>query len=329
MTKQNNYRIVASIIILLTSLLTISCGSKKAVPPKDALESELIIFHAGSLSVPFHQLADSFMKENPGVKMLLEGAGSSECARKISELKKPCDIIASSDYTVIRDLLIPEYTNWYVNFATNEMGIAFTDKSNMSDKINKDNWIDVLLSDKVIYGRANPNLDPCGYRTIFTFLLSEKYYAKFGLAKKLSTKDENFIRPKEVDLLALLESKTLDYIFIYKSVAIQHKLKFLSLPEEINQSNPSLSVYYATAKTEVSGKEKNKPIEKKAEAMLYAASILSNATHRNASIKFMEFLLSEKGKKIMEKNGQPSVNFVKKEYMQNVPDSIRKYIKEQ
>jgi molybdate/tungstate transport system substrate-binding protein len=102
-----NYVKFASLLIFST-ILIISCTSKKSVGKKDNLENELIIFHAGSLSVPFHQLADTFMKENPEVKLLLEGAGSTECARKISELKKPCDIIASSDYTVIRDLLIPE-----------------------------------------------------------------------------------------------------------------------------------------------------------------------------------------------------------------------------
>jgi molybdate/tungstate transport system substrate-binding protein len=321
------YRTVASILIL-SSILVISCTSKKSIPNTENLESELIIFHAGSLSVPFHQLADSFMNENPGVKVLMEGAGSTECARKISELKKPCDIMASSDYTVIKDILIPDYANWYVNFATNEIGVAYTEKSGQSENINKDNWFDILLTKKIIFGRANPNLDPCGYRTIFAFLLSEKYYKKAGLAKELTNKDENFIRPKEVDLLALLESKSLDYIFIYKSVAIQHKLKFLSLPEEINQSNPAFSEYYSTAKTEVTGKDKNKKTVKKVEPMLYATTVLKNAPHKNAAIKFMSFLLSEKGQKIMEENGQPSINFVQKEYIQNVPDSLKRYVNE-
>ena len=63
--------------------------------------------------------------------------------------------------------------------------------------------------------------------------------------------------------------------------------------------------------------------------MLYAATIIKNAPHKNAANKFMEFLLSEKGKKIIEENGQPTINFVKKEYFQNIPESIRKYVKEQ
>ncbi|MCK7522654.1 MAG: hypothetical protein MZV64_35710 [Ignavibacteriales bacterium] len=45
------------------------------------------------------------------VKVLLEAAGSLVCARKVTELKKPCDIVASADYFVIDKLLIPEYAS--------------------------------------------------------------------------------------------------------------------------------------------------------------------------------------------------------------------------
>ena len=58
-------------------------------------QKELIIFHAGSLSVPMKQIATEFEKRNPDVRVLLESAGSLVCARKVTELKKPCDIIAS------------------------------------------------------------------------------------------------------------------------------------------------------------------------------------------------------------------------------------------
>ena len=91
--------------------------------------SEIIIFHAGSLSVPFKQMADEYEKRNPGIKVLLEPAGSLVCARKITELKKPCDIIASADYFVIDELIIPEYSAWSIRFATNAMVLAFNDKS--------------------------------------------------------------------------------------------------------------------------------------------------------------------------------------------------------
>ncbi|MCL1973294.1 MAG: tungstate ABC transporter substrate-binding protein WtpA, partial [Bacteroidetes bacterium] len=38
---------------------------------------------------------------HPKVRVLSEGAGSLDCARKITELHRPCDIMASADYAVI------------------------------------------------------------------------------------------------------------------------------------------------------------------------------------------------------------------------------------
>jgi molybdate/tungstate transport system substrate-binding protein len=47
------------------------------------------------------------------------------------------------------------------------------------------------------------------------------------------SKNKDFIRPKEVDLVALIESNAIDYMFQYKSVAIQHGLKYIELPKMI------------------------------------------------------------------------------------------------
>ena len=43
-----------------------------------------------------------------------------------------------------------------------------------------------------------------------------------------------FIRPKETDLLALLEAGEIDYLFIYRSVAQQHGLKMILLDDAMN-----------------------------------------------------------------------------------------------
>jgi molybdate/tungstate transport system substrate-binding protein len=75
------------------------------------------------------QIAQEYEKRNPGVKIYLESSGSLVCARKITELKKPCDILASSDYYVINKLLVPQYASWSIRFATNEIVIAFLEKS--------------------------------------------------------------------------------------------------------------------------------------------------------------------------------------------------------
>ena len=219
--------------LILSLLLLTGCGNSHQGKPK-----EIIVFHAGSLSVPFNQLKEEYEKMNPDIKILLEPAGSLVCARKITELKKPCDIIASADYFVINELLIPEYTKWSVRFATNEIVIAYSEKSKYSSEINSDNWTDILLRDDVIYSRSDPDADPCGYRAVFTIMLAEKLYGKQGLTEKMLSKNKDFIRPKEVDLVALIESNAADYMFQYKSVAIQHGLKYIELPDDINLSDP-------------------------------------------------------------------------------------------
>lgn len=89
--------------MMLISALTFNYAQKN---------NQLVIFHAGSLTVPFEKIIAGFKKENPGVEVLKEIAGSRECAKKITELKKPCDILASADYMVIDQLLIPDYADW-------------------------------------------------------------------------------------------------------------------------------------------------------------------------------------------------------------------------
>jgi molybdate/tungstate transport system substrate-binding protein len=294
--------------------------------PKN-VKGELIVFHAGSLSVPLKQVATEFNKVYPDIKISMESAGSVASARKITDLGKRCDIMASADHSVIDNMLIPKYADWNVKFVTNELCIVYTSKSRYAGKINSKNWFDILTYNDVSYGRADPNADPCGYRTVLTLQLAEKYYKKPGLANKIMSKDMRFIRPKEVDLLALLESSSLDYIFIYKSVAIQHNLKYLELPDEINLKDPEFNDFYSTASTEINGSEPGKKVTVKGEAMIYGITILNDAPNKEAATLFVSFLLEKnKGMRIMEHNGQPALTPYKFTNKDKLPLSIRKIV---
>jgi molybdate/tungstate transport system substrate-binding protein len=272
------------------------------------VSGDLIIFHAGSLSVPMKEIASAFRKQNPDVNIMMEAAGSVECARKITELKKPCDIMASADYAVIDKLLIPQYAGWNIKFASNEMAIVYTERSKKSREINKSNWYKILLEKSVQIGRADPDSDPCGYRTVMVSKLAEKYYKQKGLADKLLMKDVNNMRPKETDLLALLETGNVDYIFLYRSVAEQHKLKYLLLPDEINLKKTEYSELYKTVSVEINGKTPGEKIIQKGEAMIYGITIPKNAPNKKAALEFVKFLLSkDQGMRILNRLGQASV----------------------
>jgi molybdate/tungstate transport system substrate-binding protein len=254
------------------------------------------------------EISAAFKKIHPGVNILLESAGSVECARKVTDLNKPCDIVASSDYKVIDYMLIPKYSDWNIKFVSNEMCIVYTEKSRYANQVNDKNWYDILMKQDVAYGRADPNSDPCGYRSVMTMQLAAKYYGKPALESLLTAKDRNYMRPKEVDLIALLESRSVDYIFLYKSVAIQHNLKYITLPSEMNLKDPNLADLYNTAVVAINGKEPGQKVMMKGEPMIYGVTMITKAPNKPAALAFLKFLLSkEQGIRILEKDGQPSV----------------------
>ena len=296
-------------ILFFLSILVWSCNQSKNTEntnSKSALSGKFIIFHAGSLAVPVKELVDSFKNLHPDVEILTEAAGSVECARKITELQKPCDMFLSADYKVIDKLLIPDYADWNMPFATNEMVIAFNPHSRKADNIDTANWYKILLSKEVAFGRSDPDADPCGYRTLLCIQLAERHYNINSLYANLKKKDNQFIRPKEVDLLALLESGNIDYIFIYRSVAIQHGLKYISLPLEINLGSKDFAENYAKSSVDIIGKKPGEIITQKGEPMIYSFCIPKSATNKAVAEAFAEYLLS-KGLRIMEKNGQPAI----------------------
>jgi len=315
-------------ILIFAIMATIFNVKSYGQPGMKNLTGDLIIFHAGSLAVPFKEIATEFNKLYPDVNILMESAGSVASARKVTDLNRPCDILASSDWEVIDHMLIPGYADWNIKFVSNELAVVYDEKSHYADEINSNNWTGILMKKDVVFGRADPNSDPCGYRTVMTLQLAENFYKKPGLAKMMCDKDQNFMRPKEVDLLALLETHSIDYIFLYRSVAIQHQLKFITLPDEINLKNPLFATKYATAYTEINGNEPGKKEVVKGEPMLYSITMLRNAPDKPAAIAFLQFLLSkEKGMKIMEKNGQPSVIPMETQNYNTLPEELKPFAK--
>ena len=316
-------RTLFSAVLLTMAVLVVAfCGCGR----EDNADSQyLVIFHAGSLSVPLREVSAEFMKANPHITVRAEAAGSRDCARKISDLNKQCDVMASADYTVIENLLMPEHANFNIRLATNEMAIAYTKKSKHADAITSKNWTDILLADGVVFGRADPNRDPCGYRSVMAIQLAEKKFNRPGLGAEMLNKEGQQIRPKETDLLSLLEAGEIDYLFIYRSVAKQHKLKTLLLSNEVNLKDPALAELYKTATVKVTGKKPGEFITKKGQPMVYSVTIPKNAPNRKVAEAYVAFLLSDKGKAIMEANGQPSPRPAITDGFDNLPESLKPF----
>jgi molybdate/tungstate transport system substrate-binding protein len=303
---RTTYKYKISLWLLIVILAVTSCDSIFNRKQQDS--TTITIFHAGSLSYPFREVINAFNEDYPDIRVLTESSGSVAAARKITDLNRICDIYATADYKVIEELLYPDHADWYIAFARNELSVVYTDKSSHASEITAENWHEILQNPEVRFGRSDPDSDPCGYRTLLMWQLAEKYYGLPGFYDQMLTKDKRFIRPKEVDLLALLETNTIDYIFLYRSVAVQHGLKYIFLPDSINLGNPALDQHYRKVGVEVRGNAPGEKITFWGEPMVYAVTVPLKASNPDLAEVFLQFLLHpEKGLKIMEENGQPAV----------------------
>ena len=291
-----------------------------------ATEQELIIFHAGSLTVPFREVSRAFNRKHPDVVVKAEAAGSRDSARKISDLGRPCDIFGSADCEVVTELLTPKHADFNIGFATNELAIAYTDRSRLRGRINADNWHEILLRSDVSFGRADPNRDPGGYRTMMAFQLAEQHYKRPGLAAKLARKGgTRYIRPKETDLLALLDSGDVDYLFTYRSVVRQHGLKLLRLPDRINLSSPKHAAFYRQAKVKVTGAQPGAMTVLRGAPIVYSVTVPRDPPNRKMAEAWVALLLSPEGRRIIERNGQKALSPAPTDNYDKLPASLRRF----
>jgi molybdate/tungstate transport system substrate-binding protein len=289
-------------------------------------EKTLHIIHAGSLSLPVKEISKAFMEENPGTRILTEAWGSKAGARRVMELDTPCDVFLSADYMVIEHMLIPDHASWYLPFAANEMAIVYTANSRYAEEIQVDNWYEILLRPDVRIGRSDPDHDPCGVRTVFTAKLAGLYYGDDRLAPSLLDKNPGNIRPKETDLVALLESRHIDYIFLYRSVASQHGLPYLTLPPELNLGDARFSSWYARVSTTTQGATPGSLLEETGQPMIYGLTIPHKARNKELAEGFAAFVLDPyRGQKIMEEMGQPPVPLEANPYHPLIPERLRQY----
>ena len=267
------------------------------------------------------------MEQNPDVTVQTESAGSRTTIRKVTELGKQADVIGCADYLAIEELMFPKCADWYIIFATNEMVIAYTEDSKYHDEITADNWYQILLRDGVEYGHADPNADPCGYRTLMLWQLAEEYYAMPGLHQELADGcPQKNIRPKSVELTALLQAGALDYAFEYRSVAMQHGLKYLSLADEIDLSDFGLADYYAQAEVQVTGSEPGTTTTLIGAPIAYGVTIPKNAPHPELAISFVKFLLGPQGQAIMADCGQPPIVPALASNPDRLPEELKPFV---
>jgi len=334
-----------------TETLAISHAGSLAVPFEE-LEAGFEVLHPNV----------DIVLESGGSAEIISRAIAQEQAGE-----NPPDIIASADYTLIPDRLYQDgYADWYIAFARNKMVLCYRDDAPGSEDITTSTrtWYDVLRDDSVSYGHSNPDADPCGYRTLLVTQLAQKYYhdeaADFGLIPDSNADglydalipgseykrgrsggisearpggSEEIVSKKSVDLIVALQTGDLDYAFEYRSVAVQHELNFIELDDYINLSKtnaelPGVEDFYKKASIEIMKKpEPPTYAAKSGKPIVYGITIPLHAEKADLAADFIEFLLSDTGKEIMEvRNGQPFIQPVICDHPENLPFLLKEVL---
>ncbi len=334
--KSTTYSLVTALLVIAMFL---SVGA--------AAKTKLKVFHAGSLSIPFKQVEEKFEAEHPNVDVQLEAHGSVVAVRQVTEVGKTGDVVAVADYSLIPSMMEPEYADFYLQFAQNRMVLAYREESTLSDKINSDNWYNILADPDVRFGFSNPNMDPCGYRSPMVMQLAELHYFDSGILNKLvlnnstvevSEADGKYqirtpealapntekltIRNKSVDLVALVQSGGLDYAFEYMSVSKQHGLEFVTLPRTIDLSSTEYSDTYG--KVSVKTADGN---VKTAKPIVYGITVPTNSRHPELAREFVKLIISEAGRSVFSELGQPPI--VPARGFGDVPEALKNLVEEQ
>ncbi len=269
-------------------------------------DRSLVVFNAGSLALPMRELLAAFAREAPGVIPRQESSGSLEAARKLTELGKVPDVLAVADRAVIAQLLMPAEARWYATFASNAMVLAYTARSVGAGEITGDNWWRILLRPGVRTGRSDPALDPNGYRTLMVWQLAERVTGERGLARRLeAAAAARWMRPKEADLVALLQAGELDYAWSYRSLARTMGLRWVELGPAVDLSDPARAGDYRHAVVRLPGPRRGgrDSLEFRGEPIAYALTIPVRAPNPQRAAAFVRFVLGPRGRAILQRTG--------------------------
>lgn len=274
--------------------------------------NEIVVFYASSLSSVLGDAAEAFQREHPRVRVRLEPSGSQVAARKVSELGLRPDIVAVADAGIIGKIMIPRHASWNMVFATNELVLAHKDHSRFTDEVSTQNWPSVLTRPGVRLGRADPDTAPLGYHTLLAWQLAEQSSVYGSAAANLSARLSDqcakaHVTHDEAELLGLLESRAVDYAFLFRSTAEDHHLKITALPPGENLSRPELAAQYAKASIEVRMKQGEGKVRITGAPITYGLTVPAAAPQPALAREFIAMLIGEKGNRMLRRRGfQPA-----------------------
>jgi molybdate/tungstate transport system substrate-binding protein len=327
-----------------------------------ATKQSLTVFCATSLQFPLDKVESDFENAYPNVDLQVQGHGTIQVIRHVTELNQKIDVVLVADYSLIPVMMYPtkmsgtneSYAEYYIRFATNTMVLAYTNSSKYASEINNDNWHSIIARPDVKIGLANPQYDALGYRALMTIQLTQDYYnapsffhdvMSVNLDPPINSipsgdkyiitvpevqqpkGDKLTLRASEVDLILLMQSGYLDYCFIYLSNAKQYEFRYLELPDEVNMGSTAQESNYERIQV-VYDHERfaTVTLDRTGETIYYGLTVPANAPHPELAEKFIKFILAEQGKNVFENCYHPVFIPSLTDNLEAVPASLKSLV---
>ena len=294
---------------LARSFATLLIGAGIFTAPVAQAADIIRVAYAGSMGVVMDRfIGPAFAKAN-NAEFQGIGQGAYGLARQLEGRLLQADVFVSITPGPIEIVKQAGITGTAVPVASTQMVVAYSPKSKFVPDFEaaaqgKKNWYEVLQFGGLRFGRTDPATDPQGQNIIFTMLLAENFYKQPGLATRILGDYQN---PQQIftepSLLSRLEAGQIDASSGYLSAARSHHLPFIQLPDEINLSNPAMeAAWYKNVQFTIKLPD-GKTATLNTQPLVFYATVLKDSKQPVLSQRFVQFLQSPEGQKLLQDNG--------------------------
>jgi len=182
--------------------------------------------------------------------------------------------------------------------------ISFLQPGQYTAAVTAENWPEILLRRDVRLGTVDPDQAPIGYRTLAVWRLASARTGRQGLAERLRARcAPEHVAPHESELLQLLQSRAIDYAFVYRSTAEEHNLKVVILPDSENLGSVAHSTDYARVSVNARMRARHPRAGVPGAPLIYGLTVPEAAPHPKAALRFVAALLGVQGRRTLERTG--------------------------
>lgn len=264
----------------------------------------LIVYSADAYVSEANYLLSAYHNESGFSVLNAKGGGSFADAREISQGDPANAFVSVSKSSYSQSYLGSRYSGWAIAFASDQLVLAYSNStqtalvnsivaefgSALKTNSTQDytSAYENLTSGKVKVGISNPSSDPAGLRGWISLEIAGELYAgKESLfTSRIVANGGVSNSTSAAELVTPLTTGNIQFLFIYKSVAVSDRLPYIELSNYTNFGNASMEGFYSGfSYSTATGPAYGSPI------MLLVTSLAGNGADTAASLNFAVFVV--------------------------------------